>query len=129
MLQWVSKSAKGTDRLAGFENGSQELRAQSTLVHKQSDNAMEERLKQMEDTIQKEAAKISQERANLKVQQEDLVGKFPNQGQGQFLRLLITPKKLVILGPSRSLTMCFCSIPPHVHIMKITEPRFRGAQL
>lgn len=82
MLQWVSKSAKGTDRLAGFENGSQELRAQSTLlVHKQSDNAMEERLKQMEDTIQKEAAKISQERANLKLQQEDLVGKFPIQGQ------------------------------------------------
>lgn len=80
MLQWVSKSAKGIDRLAGFENGSQELRAQSTLVHKQSDNAMEERLKQMEDTIQKEAAKISQERANLKLQQEDLVGKFPVQG-------------------------------------------------
>jgi hypothetical protein len=43
------------------------------LVHNQMDEGMEDRLKQMEESFQKEAAKISKERANLKLQQQDLV--------------------------------------------------------
>jgi hypothetical protein len=43
------------------------------VLHKQGDEVMEGRFRQMEDTFKKEAAKILQERANLKLQQQDLV--------------------------------------------------------
>ena len=47
-----------------------------TFVLNQMDECMEDPLKFMEEAFQKEAAKISQERAHLKLQQQDLVQIF-----------------------------------------------------
>lgn len=56
------------------KKGTREMLAQPGVVlHKQGDEVMEGRFRQMEDTFKKEAAKILQERANLKLQQQDLV--------------------------------------------------------
>jgi hypothetical protein len=63
VAHWVSKSDKREARL-GYQHVSKESRM---------DEGMEDRLKQMEESFQKEAAKISKERANLKLQQQDLV--------------------------------------------------------
>ncbi|KAH8968613.1 hypothetical protein BDL97_03G136100 [Sphagnum fallax] len=55
------------------DSGTREMLAQPGIVlHKQGDEVMEGRFRQMEDTFKKEAAKILQERANLKLQQQDL---------------------------------------------------------
>lgn len=72
VAHWVGKSDKREARL-GYQHVSKEFRTQHVLVHNQMDEGMEDRLKQMEESFQKEAAKISKERANLKLQQQDLV--------------------------------------------------------
>jgi len=65
---WISKSNKREARL-DFK----ELKTEDALVLNKMDEGVEDRLKHMEEAFQKEAVKISQERANLKLQQQDLV--------------------------------------------------------
>ena len=72
LAHWKSKSDKRQARL-GYQHVSKEFRTQHVLVHNQMNEGMEDRLKQMEESFQKEAAKISKERDNLKQQQQDLV--------------------------------------------------------
>lgn len=68
----ASKSVKREARL-GYQHVSKEFRNQHVSKHNQMDEGVEDRLTQMEDSFQKEAAKISKERADLKLQQQDLV--------------------------------------------------------
>jgi len=72
VAQRVCKSVNREVQL-GYQHVSKELKIEDVLVHNQMDEATEDRLKHMEETFQNEAAKISQERANLKLQQQDLV--------------------------------------------------------
>lgn len=68
----MSKSDKREARFS-YHHLSKELKTQHFLVHNQMDEDMEDRIKHMEETFQKEATKICEERANLKLQQLDLV--------------------------------------------------------
>jgi len=68
VAHWMSKSNKREARL-----DLKELITEDVMVLNKMDEGMEHRLKRMEEAFQKEAVKISQERANLKLQQQDLV--------------------------------------------------------
>ncbi|XP_024396324.1 uncharacterized protein [Physcomitrium patens] len=57
--------------LLGCQQVSKDFRGEQVWVN-QMDECMEDRVKQMEEAFQKEADRISQERADLKVQQQDL---------------------------------------------------------
>lgn len=69
---WARKSSKREVGL-DYQHVSTELKTQHVSVNNQMDEGMEDRLRHIEKTFQKEATKISKERANLKLQQEDLV--------------------------------------------------------
>lgn len=72
VAHWMNKSNDREARL-GYQLVSKELETQHVLIQKQMDEGTEDRLKFMEEAFQKEATMISQERAHLKLQQQDLV--------------------------------------------------------
>lgn len=71
MAHRMSKPEK-KEVLLGCQQVSKDFRGEQVWVN-QMDECMEDRVKQMEEAFQKEADRISQERADLKVQQQDLV--------------------------------------------------------